>query len=110
MKKMQDRLDGKDRRFSVEAYVSKCRSALYEAHDAEHPMTTRMAFELAQKRRPSAGRYWLSRLRALDDQSISAILDRVPEERCSALHQRFARRIVELNRQFLLARAPESHD
>lgn len=108
-RKMVERLRGNDRRFTVDVYASRCRSALYETSDARRPMSTRRAFELTLTRRPAAARHWLSNLRAVDDVSVSGILDRIPEERCSPLHRRFARRILELNLHALLALAPEEH-
>ena len=108
--RMAGRLRGTDPRSTVEAYANKCRSALYETPDAVHPMTTRDAFAFAVKNRATAGEYWLSRLRALDDQRASEILESIPDERCSAVHRRFASRILEINRRHLLALAPDAHE
>lgn len=108
--RMAGRLRGTDPRSTVEAYAHKCRSALYETPDAVHPMTTRDAFAFAVKNRATAGEYWLSRLRALDDQRASEILESIPDERCSAVHRRFASRILEINRRHLLALAPDAHE
>jgi hypothetical protein len=100
--KVERRLRGKDRRATVETYASKCRSAFYETPDAAHPMTTREMAALVQKKRPGAAEHWLSKLRAIEDASVSRILDRIPAERCSALHREFARRILDENRNHLL--------
>ena len=108
--RMTGRLRGSDPRSTVEAYALKCRSALYETPDAAHPMTTRGAFALAMKNRIDAGEYWLSRLRGLDDQSASEILESIPDECCSEVHRRFACRILEINRHHLLALAPDAHE
>jgi hypothetical protein len=110
LRKIESRLRGTDRRFTVETYASKCRSALHGTHEASRPMTTREAFASAAKRRPVAAEYWLSRLHVLEDDSVSGILDRIPDERCSELHRRFARRILEVNRHHLIALASNAHD
>jgi hypothetical protein len=101
--KMTGRLRGTDPRSTVETYVQKCRSALYEAPDAARPMSTREAFRFAMARRIKAGVHWLDSLRALDGHRVTEILESLPDERCSDLHRRFASEILETNRHHLLS-------
>ena len=101
-KKVELRLQGRDPRSTVEAYASRCRSAFYDKADSAHPMTTRETAALVQQKRPDAAAYWLSRLRAIDEESVSGILGRIPPERCSELHREFAHRILDENRKHLL--------
>lgn len=103
--KMTGRLHGTDPRSTVEAYAQKCRSALHETSGAKRPMTTREAFALSMKHRCEAAAHWLARLRALDAQRTSEVLESIPDERCSDLHRRFASQILENNRHHLLSLA-----
>ncbi|WP_437486613.1 hypothetical protein WME75_04050 [Sorangium sp. So ce1014] len=110
VEKIERRLVGRDSRFTVDLYASKCRSAFYLSQGMTRPMTTRDAFEHARSLYPEAARYWLSRLVDIDDSVVAGVWDRVPGERCSVPHRRFAERILKSNRDHLTALNREVHD
>lgn len=108
--KVEKRLAGKDPRFTVDLYASKCRSAFYPSQDAARPMTTRDAFAHARSLRPEAAQHWLSRLLDIDDSAVAGIWDRIPDACCSMLHRRFAERILKSNRDHLLTLHTAAYD
>ncbi len=104
--KVERRLLGRDRRSTVEAYASKCRSAFYESPDSSRPMSTRDAFFRVSALRPRAAEHWRERLHAITDESVRGILDRIPGERCTEQHKSFAHAILQWNRRDLLSLSP----
>lgn len=99
----KSRLDGKDPRVTVESYAAKCRSALFNPASPEKAMATTDAFFHASQRRTLARDYWLDRLRATTEEFVRVALQRIPDERITATHRRFARALLMHNRGRLLA-------
>ena len=100
--KRMARLTSKDKGYTVEAFVSRATCALYKNKTDKKPLKTIDAFKLASRQRLEAARYWLSRLEALDEETISDILTRVPDEVTSSVAMEFAQRMIFENRRSLL--------
>jgi len=99
-----ERLTTNDQGRSVERYVARARSALY-GRVGERPLTTLEAFEEAA-RLPEvreAKEYWLSRLAATHIADFRLILDNLPPTEISDPAKAFALRMLEINRDRLLA-------
>ena len=97
-----ERLTTKDTGHSMEAYVARARSGLYETHTSKKSMTTVNAFMESAKIDVSAGRYWLERLAALQPHVFRKILDQVPDEWISPAARNFAFAMLEVNRHRLI--------
>jgi len=98
----RERLATKDRGYSLEAYVEKCRCALYAREGDRKPLTAIGAFQQAAQGRPEAARVWLDRLAAIRSVDTAQLLGRVPRERCSAAAVDFAQKVLEISHQGLL--------
>lgn len=99
------RFASKDKNYHVNAYVTKARSALYDAAVSQNkPLTTLEAFNKAKALAPTAGVIWLDRLRTVTARDCQNIFHRLPPE-CGITEPAitFALKILELNRQRLLA-------
>lgn len=84
-------------------YVTKARSALYDSATSQRPLLTIDAFIQAARLKPRAASAWLNRLRAIDAQRSGEVLSLVPPSRISSDASDFAAKILELNRERLLA-------
>jgi len=82
----------------VAAYATKARSAIYRTPTDRKAVSTDIAFTLASARRPSAGAYWLDRLRRIDDGGANEIVNRVPGGIMSGVAKTFADRLLRANR------------
>lgn len=100
--KRMARLTSKDKGYTVEAFVSRATCALYKNKTDKKPLKTIDAFKLASRQRPEAAHYWLARLETLDEETISNILARVPDEVTSSVAMEFAQRMIFENRRSLL--------
>lgn len=99
--KRRRRLDCTDPGFSVQAYVEKCRSALYTDDSDTLPLTTYDAFvEFA--RRFKMSNLWLLSLEGLSMTDVEDVFRRIPRSRISDTAAEFAMRILEHNRARLL--------
>ena len=87
----------------VAAYARKARSAIYRTEVDRKAVSTDEAFTLAGAARQPAGRYWLDRLRRIDDDDATHIVRRVPGVIMSEPAKRFADRLLRENRVRLLA-------
>jgi hypothetical protein len=99
----RQRLTTKDAAFSVKAYVEKATSAFYTKAGDERPLTTFDAFAEAARRASGAARAWLARLADLEAEAIQSIFDHLPDDRISEAGVAFAREMLVLNRQRLIA-------
>ncbi|WP_049876185.1 MULTISPECIES: HipA domain-containing protein [Sorangium] len=97
------RLEGRDRRRSVDAYCKKARSALYRNAQDPAPMSPLDAFAEAMRHAQPAGRHWLERLGAADHAKVSSIVDRIPAHRISEPARQFALAVMATNRRALLS-------
>lgn len=100
------RMTTKDKGASIEKYVTTARSALYPmaAPGAKvKSLLTLEAFIVGWKMRPVAGRIWLDRLASIPSHVIRGTIDLVPDEYMTATTKEFTHRLLEANRQRLLA-------
>lgn len=97
-----ERLQTRDRGNTVEAYANRCASALYASTGDRKPLRTIEAFRSAAALRPRAAEAWQGRLSTVTEAQITHVMAEVPRERCSAIAEAFAMRIVLHNRARLL--------
>lgn len=98
----QARLETKDQGYSLDVWVLKACGALYGEEGDRRPLQTHEAFGRAARRSPQGASHWLAKLRLLDSSSWEAVLERLPENRPSAIARRFASRMLDLNRSHLV--------
>ena len=98
-----ERLSTKDKGHSMEAYVERARSGLYETHTSKRSMTTLDAFMEGAKIDSIAGRYWLERLVALQPHEFRKILDQIPDDWISPAARNFSFAMLKINRHRLIA-------
>jgi len=99
----EDRLTTCDTQRSVGRYVDRARSAFYASSSSKRPLLTLEVFREAGKLRPQAADAWLERLRQVSSQDVACIFDQIPSDRITSVASRFAQKMLELNRQRLLA-------
>ncbi len=98
----RDRLATKDRRRTVEAYVQKARSAVFDKTDEATPMTTFDTFRGAAQLRPEAAAAWLERFSRITDMDVLELFGQVPRERITDTGVAFACKMLEINQRRLL--------
>ena len=99
----EERMNTKDNARSVDEYVQRARSALYNAAGDTKPLPTLEAFRKAAVRRPQAAKFWLSKLQGISLSDTRSIIERVPNKEMSDIAKEFTQRIIELNKRRLLA-------
>jgi hypothetical protein len=102
----QYRMTTKDKGAAIQKYVTTARSALYPLAplgEKVKALSTIDAFHIAWKMRPEAGRIWLGRLAAIPAAIIKDTIEGVPSELMSDLAKEFTLRLLEANRNRLLA-------
>jgi len=97
-----ERLHTRDAGRSVEHYVSRARSGLFESQPSKQPMTTLETFVDSLKLNPVAGRYWLSRLAAIDPAMFDELLHQIPHDWITHPAIDFASAMLKINRKRLL--------
>jgi len=102
-KNRKDRLAPRDKRRSMERYVERAISAFYASPSSDKPSSTLAAFQEAGGISPQAADAWLERLKHVSSRDIALIFDQVPQERITPVAIEFAKRMLDLNRQRLLA-------
>lgn len=98
-----ERLATRDRGRNLEHYVEKASSAFYASNQSHRPMATIEVFRESAKINPGAAMSWLNRLTELICEDVAGIFQEIPPEFISDPAIRFASRMLELNRQRLLA-------
>lgn len=99
-------LTTKDKGASIESYVKKARSALYPHTTGDvkvKAFLTTEAFKYAWKIYPVAGNAWRERLANISSASVWDTISQVPEEHMSEAARDFTARLLDLNRDRLLA-------
>jgi hypothetical protein len=91
-----------DKGRSVDAYVQRAISALFETPTSSRPLGTLEAYVEAAKIRPDAAAYWVKRLANINQEEFRAILAEVPSTEISAPAREFACRMLEINTQRIL--------
>jgi hypothetical protein len=98
-----DRLTTRDRNRTVEAFARAGRSRFYATTTDSRALGTLDAFEEFALNCAGARRVWLKQLEAVDGQAISAILERVPDDRMTPVCREFTLELLLTNQQRLLA-------
>ncbi len=83
--------------------MARAASAFYSSPSSNKPLSTLDAFCEAGRIRPEAADSWLERLKQVFSQDIAQIFAQIPQERIIPVAIAFAQRMLELNRQRLLA-------
>ncbi len=96
------RLETRDSRYTVKAYASRARSAIYGDEEDRKSLHTIDAFALAAEFRPAAGSYWLESLRNLDNEQIESLTRAAPEACMSEISKKFTIRMLQCNRKKIL--------
>ena len=98
-----ERLNTKDKGYSIESYVAKARSGFYENQASIKAMGTLEAFHECSKVKPRDGQYWLDRLFALNDSDFWDILKEIPDDFITPEARKFALEMLSMNRKRLLS-------
>ena len=99
-----DRLTTRDEGRSMRRYVERARSAFYPSvSPAAKPMSTMEAFQEAGRFRLDAVQAWLRRLEQVSHNDTRRILGQLPPQRITPPAIDFAQRMLEINRERLLA-------
>jgi hypothetical protein len=97
------RLATRDQGDSVEAYVTRAKSAFYQTLKAVTPLSTLAVFEEAARVAPNAARLWIERLRQVNADQCENILANIPLAEMTEPARHFASRMIQANRARLLA-------
>lgn len=100
--KRHKRLTTKDIGFSVQGYVTKCRSALYATVEDKKPLKTFEVFGEVARRYPDAALVWLDYLAKVSLTDTLNLFRRIPSDRISETAIKFAQKVLELNQSRLL--------
>ncbi len=98
-----DRLTTRDMGRSMERYVERAISAFYPSSSITKPMPTLHTFRDAATFRPGGANAWLDRIERVSSETTREIFRKVPPERITPTSIDFAQKILEINRQRLLA-------
>lgn len=96
------RLGGRDPRHTVASYVRRARSAVFETADSPKPLAPAAAFFSAANLRPSAGAFWVARLRAVGQDVLADIAQAVPRSAITDPSRSFALEMMRIARTYLL--------
>jgi hypothetical protein len=103
-----ERLESRDANRRIPAFVSKARSAFYSDPGDAKTMFTIDAWRAFAGRSPAAAEDWLARLRTVSLQQVDDLLQRIPENRMSAVCREFTRQILQENQRRILATGVEA--
>jgi hypothetical protein len=98
----KQRLNTQNKQRSIEHYVTKAISAIYEKYLSDKPLSTMDAFLKAAQKKPLAGKTWLSCLRKVSSDDIQKIFAQIPTTEMTPIAAEFAQKMLALNRQRLL--------
>jgi len=99
----EKRLNSRDKKRSIEHYVTKARAAIYEKAFSDKPLSTVDAFLKAAQKKPLAGKTWLSCLKKVSSDDIQKIFAQIPTTEMTPIAAEFAQKMLALNRQRLLS-------
>ncbi len=86
----------------VYANANRARSGLYESDLDKRPVRPLKAFQLAAEQRPEAARFFVERLKIVQDNLIDEFLERIPEERMNEESKRFVALLMRHRRTQIL--------
>ncbi|RLV58385.1 hypothetical protein D5018_17670 [Parashewanella curva] len=98
----KERLLTKDKNRMVATFVTKARSEIFRFKKDKKPLFTLDAFFEAVSERPSAKKYWISKLKELTDSKINDIFNAIPDDVISSEAREFALQMVIENKKRLL--------
>jgi hypothetical protein len=96
-----DILQTRDTRRSLDAYVSRARSAFYSSGDAGKRIGTHEAFIEISRQRPDAAKAWLSRLDLLSAEKLVMVFEKIPKQFISKIAIDFSISMILANIQKL---------
>ena len=99
----KERLATRDRNRTVEAFVSRGRSAFYRSDADERPLGTVEAFQAFADRSLQAKQTWIQRLIAVNPEVVLDIIERVPANRMTPVCKEFTYKLLIENQRRLLA-------
>lgn len=99
----EKRLKTNDGNRKIDKFVRKARSELFRLKTDKKPLLAVDAFFHATEKRDGAKNFWVERLKALTDEKISTIFNKVPAEVISEIAREFALQMVFENKRRLLA-------
>jgi hypothetical protein len=97
------RLTTKDKNYTVQAYVEKCRSAFYNNPGDAIALTTLEVFRRAAQSRRKAAKIWLDVLRKVSQDEVNSMFARIPEGWISEEAVQFAEEILRINQNRVLS-------
>jgi hypothetical protein len=100
--KREARMTTKDPNFSVSAYADRARSALYKNPGDRKPMTSLEAFQEAMRFRPDAGRFWMDRLKRVDQAQVADIFAQIPHDFITRTASEFAIAFLDTTKQSIM--------
>lgn len=87
---------------SVETYANKARSAIYRDSQERRPLSTLDAFDCFSSRAQKGKSVWLDKLSQIEDDSLRAVVERVPPAILGDNAREFACRVLLYNKSRLL--------
>lgn len=97
-----NRLQTKDRTYSVEAFAEKGPSRFYERVENSKPLKSMSAFQISAQQKGNAALVWLERLEGVEDAEIEHFFRLVPQLRITEPAILFGIRMLASNRKRLL--------
>lgn len=99
----QERLTTKDKGRSIQHYIERALSAFYLSPTDNRPLFTIDVFLKAAQRWPRAAKSWLNRLEVMSPKNMDNIFGNIPKSEITPIAVTFAKRILSLNKNRLLA-------
>lgn len=100
--KRRQRLETKDRGYSVEAFATKARSAFFADPSQKKAMLTVDAWCAFAQLAPDAARIWQESLRQVTPEAVDGLIEQVPPKRMSPACREFTRRLLAANQGRIL--------
>jgi len=98
----EERMKTRDVRRTLDAFVSKAKSAFFKAGIPDKPLTPLAAWTEWSSRTPAAAAAWTARLESVDETQVLALLEQIPSTHMTATERQFTRKLLELNRRRIL--------
>lgn len=97
-----DRIHTRDRNRTVAAFAARARSSFFHSENDQRPLGLLEAFFFFAQTNPEAANAWKERLRAVTQDAVQSILDRVPTQRMSQVCRQFTLELLLTNQRRLL--------
>lgn len=99
----ESKLRTSDEGNSIDQYVARARSALYQSTSSKKPLKTIEAFMRAAQNNKAAATHWLQMLDNLTNERIYEIIDCLPDEFAGALEKEFALAVIIANKKRIMS-------